>query len=64
MDSDINEYGDKVGRKEIYQGLAILISLAGFAMGFCLRGCAEVKKRVNKVPEKAKIIYQQQQHVK
>ena len=63
MGSDINEYGDRVGKKEIYQGLSILISLAGFAMGFCLRGCAAVKKKMNKVPEKTKIIYQQQ-HVK
>ena len=62
MEPKVNEYGDKIGKSEICQGVLLFLGALGVAVCACTRGCQEIKKHESKTPEKAKIIQIQNQH--
>lgn len=61
MESKVNEYGDKIGKSEICQGVSLFLGALGVAVCACVRGCQEIKKHQSKSAEKAKIIQLQNQ---
>ena len=44
MESKVNEFGDKVGKTEICQGILLILSVVGTLVCACLRGCQEISK--------------------
>ena len=48
-----NEFGDRIGKKEICQGILLFGAITGIITCACIRGCQEIKKIRN---EKAKNI--------
>lgn len=44
METKLNEYGDKVGKKEICQGILLILGVIGLLVCATLRGCQEIHK--------------------
>ena len=59
MDSKVNEFGDRITKNEICQGIMILVTLATLVGCACVRGCQEIQKKMSKAPVKANIVNQQ-----
>lgn len=56
-----NESGDKLGKKEICQGIFLLASIGCLITCASIRGCQEIKKHRTVSAEKAKVIQIQNQ---
>lgn len=56
MDLKLNEYGDKIGKAEVCQGILLILGIAGLVACACLRGCQEINKhRAKSAPAPAQI---------
>ena len=55
-ETKVNEFGDRVGPTEIYQGILLIMSVVGIATCACIKGCQEIRKHINKNNDKAKVI--------
>ena len=58
MTTKENEFGDKIGKSDIYAGILFWIGLAGIVSCAFLRGCQEIKKHRGRAVEKARIAVQ------
>lgn len=54
-ETKVNEYGDKVGFREVCQGILVLASIGALVACGCIRGCQEINKKLSK-SEKVKAI--------
>lgn len=54
--NSLNEFGDKVGEKEICQGILLILGVLGTLYCLCVRGCQEYKKHHDKHLKKANAI--------
>ena len=52
----MNEFGDKIGKREICQGILLFGALTGMIACACVRGCQEINRHLNKSDNKAKVI--------
>ena len=59
METKLNEFGDKIGKAEICQGILLILSVAGLFTCFCVRGCQEIRKHKAKSATPAAV----EQHV-
>lgn len=57
----INEFGDKMGKKEICQGILLMTGIAAIFGCACVRGCQEFNKHKDKTAEKVQAVLSQNQ---
>ena len=50
--TQVNEFGDRVGKKEICQGILMFGCLTGLMVLACLRVCHEIQKKKEKAIQK------------
>ena len=56
MDSKLNEYGDKIGKAGVCQGILLILGIVGLLACACFRGCQEINKhRAKSVPVPAQM---------
>lgn len=60
-DAVVNEFGDKIGRKEVCQGIVLLAGVGALFTCGCIRGCQEIKKHKAESTEKVQAILAQNQ---
>jgi len=58
------EFGDKICKKDIYQGILLILGIAGMIACATFRGCQEITKHNSKTAEKAKQIQIQPHHAR
>ena len=61
MKSKVNEYGDKIDKAVICQGVLLFLGVLGMLLCACTRGCQEHRKHKAQNQEKAKVIQIQNQ---
>ena len=62
--SEVNEFGDKLGKKEICQGIILFLGSLAVVFCACARGCQEISKHKETSDKQAKITQLQNLRIK